>query len=152
MEDICNLEFITGNKLDKLAQGIHDDYRKLLSGASSESARYTSDWLTLSEDAKDASRAQADHIAYKFLLTQKEWPVNQPDAIVFSEDEVETLAIIEHNRWMAHRYINGWDYGEVRNDELKLHPSLIPWEILSESEKQKDRDTILRIKILLNEK
>jgi hypothetical protein len=27
---------------------------------------------------------------------------------------------------------------------------LIPWEILSESEKQKDRDTILRIKVLLN--
>ncbi|WP_313515471.1 NAD-binding protein [Sphingobacterium sp.] len=152
MEDICNLEFITGNKLDRLAQAIHDDYRKLLSGASSESARYTSDWLTLSEDAKDASRAQADHIPYKFLLTHKEWPVNQPDATSFSEDEVETLAIIEHNRWMAHRYINGWDYGEVRNDELKLHPSLIPWEILSESEKQKDRDTILRIKILLNEK
>jgi len=151
MEDICNLEFITGNKQDKLAQAIHDDYRKLLSGASSESAKYTSDWLTLSEDAKDASRAQADHIPYKFLLTHKDWPASNPDQLNFSDDEVETLAIIEHNRWMAHRYINGWDYGEVRNDAQKLHPSLIPWEVLSESEKQKDRDTILRIKILLNE-
>jgi len=150
MEDICNLEFITGQKQDKLAQAIHDDYRKLLSGASSESEKYTSDWLTLSEDAKDASRAQADHIPYKFLLTNKAWPVADPKQVLFSTEEIETLAIIEHNRWMAHRYINGWDFGESRNDELKLHPSLIPWEILSESEKQKDRDTILRIKILLN--
>lgn len=150
MEDICNLEFITGQKQDKLAQAIHDDYRKLLSGASSESEKYTSDWLTLSEDAKDASRAQADHIPYKFLLTNKSWPVADPNQVSFSTAEIETLAIIEHNRWMAHRYINGWDFGESRNDELKLHPSLIPWEILSESEKQKDRDTILRIKILLN--
>jgi len=150
MEDICNLEFITGEKQDKLAQAIHDDYRKLLSGANSESSLYTSDWSTLSEDAKDASRAQADHIPYKFLLTEREWPVLDPQKISFSQEEVETLAIIEHNRWMAHRYINGWDFGETRNDELKLHPSLIPWEILSESEKQKDRDTILRIKVLLN--
>jgi len=150
MEDICDLEFITGEKQDRLAQSIHDDYRKLLSGASSESSKYTSDWHTLTEDAKDANRAQADHIPYKFLMTGKNWPVHEPQNIMFTEDEVETLAIIEHNRWMAHRYINGWDFGEERNDELKLHPSLIPWEILSESEKQKDRDTILRIKVLLN--
>lgn len=70
--------------------------------------------------------------------------------MTFTTEEVERLAIIEHNRWMAHRYINGWDFGQVRDDNLKLHPSLIPWEILSESEKQKDRDTILRIKLLLS--
>src|SRR5690606_26588213 len=102
MEDICNLEFITGNKQDKLAQAIHDDYRKLLSGASSESAKYTSDWLTLSEDAKDASRAQADHIPYKFFLTFIEWPANNPDGLTVSDDEVESFAFIVHYRWMAH--------------------------------------------------
>ncbi|WP_171017693.1 RyR domain-containing protein [Sphingobacterium daejeonense] len=150
MEDICDLEFITGEKQDRLAQSIHDDYRKLLSGASSESSKYTSDWHTLTEDAKDANRAQADHIPYKFLMTGRNWPVHELQNIMFTDDEVEKLAIIEHNRWMAHRYINGWDFGEERNDDLKLHPSLIPWEILSESEKQKDRDTILLIKVLLN--
>ena len=150
MEDICNAEFITGKKQDQLAQAIHDDYRKLLSGASSESSIYTSDWETLREDAKDANRAQADHILYKFLLTGKDWPIKDPNEMTFTTEEVERLAIIEHNRWMAHRYINGWDFGQVRDDNLKLHPSLIPWEILSESEKQKDRDTILRIKLLLS--
>lgn len=150
MEDICNLEFITGKKQDKLAQTIHNDYLKLLSGESSESSKYTSDWSALTEDAKDANRTQADHIAYKFFLTEKDWPVKNPKNIDFSRDEIETLAIIEHNRWMAHRYLHGWDFGTERDDQLKLHPSLIPWEILSESERQKDRDTILRIKTLLN--
>jgi len=87
---------------------------------------------------------------YKFFLTEKDWPVKNPKNIDFSKDEIETLAIIEHNRWMAHRYLHGWDFGTERDDQLKLHPSLIPWEILSESERQKDRDTILRIKTLLN--
>lgn len=149
LEDISNWEFITGEKQDRLARAIHDDYTTLLSGASSESARYTSSWPTLREDAKDANRAQADHIPYKFILTQRQWPVPEKEDISFTTAEVETLAIIEHNRWMAHRYLNGWAFGEKRDDQLLLHPSLVPWEILSESEKQKDRDTILRIKSLL---
>jgi len=67
----------------------------------------------------------------------------------FSPAEVETLAVIEHNRWMAHRDLNGWDFGETRDDALPLHPSLVPWKKLPEGEKQKDRDTILRIAGLL---
>ena len=149
MEETCNIEFITGEKQDRLAQAIHDDYRKLLAGTESESASYTSDWLTLSEDAKDASRTQADHIIYKFLLTGKPLVDPDPSSLDFEGDDLETLAMIEHNRWMAHRYIQGWDFGEVRDDQLKLHPSMIPWDILSESERQKDRDTVLRLKELM---
>ena len=59
--------------------------------------------------------------------------------------------MVEHRRWMAHRYLNGWSFGERRDDRHKLHPSLITWEALSETEKQKDRDTILRLPVLLDE-
>ena len=37
----------------------------------------------------------------------------------------------------------GWTYGEERNDALKHHPCLIPYEELPESEKEYDRDTAL---------
>ncbi|MGN5954264.1 NAD-binding protein [Sphingobacterium lactis] len=148
MEDTCHVEFITGEKQDILAQAIHDDYRKLLAGSSSESSSYTSDWLTLSEDAKDASRTQADHIIYKLLLTKRPLIDPKDEDLVFNAEELERLAIIEHNRWMAHRYMQGWDFANQRDDLLKLHPSLIAWEDLSESERQKDRDTIIRLKTL----
>lgn len=149
IEETCSIEFITGEKQDRMAQAIHDDYQKLISGEASESNRYTSDWHTLSEDAKDANRAQADHIPFKLLLTGKSLnPLSNRD-LHFSKEEIESLAIIEHKRWMAHRYLYGWDYAPIRNDERKLHPSLVPWDQISDAEKQKDRDTILRIPKLL---
>lgn len=56
----------------------------------------------------------------------------------------------EHARWAAHRYLNGWQYGEVRDDARKLHPSLVGWEYLGEDEKQKDRNTVLRLPQILH--
>ena len=37
----------------------------------------------------------------------------------------------------------GWTYGEVRNDELKQHPCLIPYEELTEEEREYDRNTAI---------
>ena len=148
-EETSTLEIITREKQDALARAIHDDYQRKIGNVSSESERYTSDWPYLSEDAKDANRAQADHIPVKLALTHKLVNGVPGQNIQFTASEVEELAIIEHNRWMAHRYLNGWDFGETRDDALRLHPSLVPWEELSEGEKQKDRDTILRIADLI---
>jgi len=54
---------------------------------------------------------------------------------------IENLAICVHNRWMTGRLTDGWKYGHERNDEKKEHPSLIPYEELSEEEKEYDRQT-----------
>lgn len=147
---ICRIELITREKQDLLAKAIHNDYllqQKEL--ATSESAAYKTPWEELTEDAKNANRAQADHIAYKLVMLGKD--PKKPGDITFTQDQLETLAETEHERWNAHRYSNGWDFGEVRDNSKKLHPSLVPWEYLPESEKQKDRDTILRLpKILAN--
>jgi hypothetical protein len=35
----------------------------------------------------------------------------------------------------------GWQYGPVRDDQLKTHPGLVPYDELSESEKDYDRQT-----------
>ena len=148
-DETYSMDTITGERQDILARAIHDDYQRKIKGVASESDDYTSDWPSLPEDAKDANRAQADHIPYKLLLTEKHIKALSGKDLMFSPGEVERLAAIEHNRWMAHRYLSGWDYGETRDDTLKLHPSLVPWEALSEGEKQKDRDTVLRIKDLI---
>ena len=148
IEEIADVELISTEKQDQLAKEIHADYLKLIANTASESQRFTKSWQELLEDAKDANRAQADHIIYKLALCNK-LPLDLNHPLTFTTEEVETLAIIEHQRWMAHRYLQGWSFGDKRDDLQKLHPSLVPWEQLSESEKQKDRDTIQRIPILL---
>ena len=48
-----------------------------------------------------------------------------------------------HEVWAQSRMEQGWTYGAERNDALKHHPCLIPYEDLPEVEKAYDRDTAL---------
>lgn len=50
----------------------------------------------------------------------------------------EDMARAVHNAWMDARRADGWTYGPKRNDELKQHPCLVPYDELPESEKAYD--------------
>ena len=54
---------------------------------------------------------------------------------------VEQMSKNVHEVWSETRIQQGWTYGEQRNDELKTHPCLVPYEELSEEEKEYDRNT-----------
>lgn len=54
---------------------------------------------------------------------------------------LEQLARNTHEVWSAQRLQDGWQFGPERNDDKRLHPGLVPYEELSESEKQHDRNT-----------
>lgn len=56
---------------------------------------------------------------------------------------VEGIARNVHEMWAQSRIEQGWTYGEERNDTLKTHPCLVPYEELPEIEKDYDRDTAL---------
>lgn len=53
----------------------------------------------------------------------------------------EEMAKNVHEVWSAGRMAEGWVYGEKRDDALKTHPCLVPYEELPESEKAYDRNT-----------
>lgn len=53
----------------------------------------------------------------------------------------EELAKNVHEVWAKSRIDQGWTFGEERNDENKKHPCLVPYEELSEEEKDYDRNT-----------
>lgn len=54
---------------------------------------------------------------------------------------IEALAENVHDTWAAGRIADGWSYGPERNDSLKQHPCLVPYNELPESEKAYDRNT-----------
>ena len=56
---------------------------------------------------------------------------------------VEKMAKNVHEIWAQTRINQGWTYGEVRNDALKQHPCLIPYEELTEEEREYDRNTAI---------
>jgi hypothetical protein len=52
---------------------------------------------------------------------------------------LEHLAICEHQRWMGEKIIQGWTYGETRDDGRLLHPDIRSYSDLSPETKEKDR-------------
>lgn len=62
----------------------------------------------------------------------------------------EDIAKNVHEVWSVGRMNDGWTYGEKRNDTEKKHPCLVPYEELSEEEKEYDRNTSIEtIKLIL---
>ena len=62
----------------------------------------------------------------------------------------ERLARNAHEVWAAERMAAGWRLGPERNDARKEHPSLIPYDELSEAEKDYDRQISMQtIKAIL---
>jgi hypothetical protein len=55
------------------------------------------------------------------------------------EPLLEKLARNAHEIWAKKRMQDGWTYGARRDDTKRTHPCLVPYENLSESEKEYDR-------------
>ena len=70
-------------------------------------------------------------------------PVNTKDIVLPRElnELVEAMAENVHEVWALNRINQGWSYGQKRNDSLKQHPCLIPYQELSNEEKLYDRDS-----------
>ena len=67
-------------------------------------------------------------------------------AIKLSDDLLELtekLAENAHDNWAKRRMSEGWTWGRQRDDKSKKHPDLIPYEDLTESEKEYDRKTAM---------
>ena len=70
-------------------------------------------------------------------------PIDTKDVILPQElnNLAEAIAKNVHEVWSVGRMADGWTYGEERNDALKQHPCLVPYDELSEKEKEYDRKT-----------
>ena len=73
----------------------------------------------------------------------KPLPIDTSDVVLPKDllPLVETMAKNVHEVWAQSRINEGWTYGSERNDAEKKHPCLVPYEKLSDMEKDYDRNT-----------
>jgi len=79
-------------------------------------------------------------------------PIDTSDIVLPKDLEklIEQMSKNVHDVWAETRIKQGWTYGKKRDDELKTHPCLIPYEDIPEEEKVYDRNTSVRtLKLLL---
>jgi hypothetical protein len=53
---------------------------------------------------------------------------------------VDPLAAHVHDAWMRVRVREGWSYAPERDDARRTHPCLVPFDQLSEADKDCDRE------------
>ena len=140
--------------IEELAKAIHALYcaKALANGQRPEMNIAMRPWEELPEDLRDSNRAQAADIPNKLNRLGYELAPSHglvPAKLQLAVGDVEDLAIREHDRWMNERRRNGWTYGTVRDNSRKHHPLLVPWDQLAEEERDKDRDAVRNLPLLI---
>jgi serine phosphatase RsbU (regulator of sigma subunit) len=157
--------------IKKLARAIHAKYlhdtRTQETGVQNDSInyisdhdanttiRYTTNFDDLPAEIKYSNLDNAAHIPTKLLsIGYKIRPGKQgykSVSLSLNEEEVETMARVEHIRWCWEKRLDGWRYGKTKDPVRKTHPSLVDYEELDESEKDKDRELVKLIPAFLHD-
>jgi hypothetical protein len=117
--------------IESVAQAIHERWRREAI-ANGDAAP---EWRDLDESRKASSRHQARHIpAHLRTIGCAVEPLTpgQSTDFSFTESEVKTLAVAEHDRWNRERAADGWTLAIEKNVALKQTPYLLPWEQLNQ--------------------
>ena len=134
---------------EPMAEAYHEFYRELgtREGWKSE---FDMPYRDLPEFMKDDNRAAARRISevvglvglYIVPIGQAPPGSSEADTRQAIEQNLELLAEGEHDGWVESRQRNGWEKGEPRNTDRRIHNRLVPYDQLPESEKQKDREAV----------
>lgn len=113
--------------VEKLAVEVHNDYvANLLKDGKTPD---TVDFHDLSPELKMSNIRQAKSIATKLAMVGCEMaPYNdEREEYELTRDEIIDLAIYEHEQWCKQKFMNGWTYGSVKDEDNKIHPCLVEW-------------------------
>ena len=152
LEEACRPQVLLDGEGDRLAQTIHAYYTDSIAAQGRDPTTEPAGrpWARLAISYRDANRHQADHLWAKLAVTDcRAVPEEQVESFAFAPLEAERMAIIEHLRWSAERYLDGWTYSPQRDNRRKHHPQLVPYASLSEPMKDLDRFAVRGVPALL---
>lgn len=134
-------ELVLRTKLDRAAMAMHEIYRQSARGQAPA-------WAELSDFLRRSNLAAADHLLTKVGLLLEDDTITELTAANcrtafrrWQESRGERAGLyrqVEHIRWVRFHLLNNWTYAPVRDNALRRHPALLPYERLSPEEQAKD--------------
>jgi len=143
-------DVLFGDELENLARAVHNQYLALMKKTGETLSPAVLPWDELDEEYRESNRRQAFQIPGKLQTIGYGITPSLGAAAAehrFTTEEIEALARLEHRYWMEEKFSQGWKFGgkEIRDNQKKLHPCLVPWDDLPEEEREKDRETARNI-------
>lgn len=130
-----------------LARAKHEDYvaRETARGMTPAANPSMTEWDELPPSLQLSNRRYAQSVARKLDAIGATLTPLTSSAVSADLDlpasVLEDLAQGEHERWRGDLVADGWSLTTGAKDpQRKLHPLLVPWPDLDESEREKDRD------------
>ena len=155
-EDALGTALFGESAIELIARAKHEDYvaQEVAKGETRETNAALVGWTELPESLRDSNREFARSVSVKLgEVGARIVPVRGRHAggeLPLDPVRLEELARGEHQRWFDERVASGWKFTSGPKDiERKLSPVLIPWEELSEPERDKDRDGYRALPTLL---
>lgn len=140
---------LESSTIETVARARHAEYvaQQTARGDTQETNTSLVSWEELPDSLREANRRFAEGVASALAeLGAEVVPLSgAPSAseLDLPEPVLERLAYLEHERWRRDHERDGWTRTSGPKDpERKLHPLLIDWEQLDESDREKDRDGI----------
>ncbi len=139
--------------VDEIGRALHDRYVQscLAKGDTPAVNASLVPWSELPRHLKQSNWAHADHIGTKLATIGSVIvpAVAGAEPFEYRSGEVERLAKLEHQRWMAERSAAGFEPGPVR--EGRFHPDLVGWEDLPQDSRDKDIDFVEHLPEILED-
>ena len=146
-EKCLSFENVFGSR-EELAKQFHEVYRK----NNTNTSVATVPWEELPATYRAANIASTDHSKARILsagyiiqsgntVPHGAWNILEPSVAM------EKLSEITHRSWEIDRRLDGWRYGKTRDNLKLLHPSLKPYDQLTNALQELDR---AQIRLLAN--
>ena len=150
-------ELMLQEKLNDTAKCLHAIYCGHTGTPGTSISSYTPGWEALGWFTKASNIAAADHLVKKLeILLGRDDLTSISDSLcreAFTkfqklhdekdQDAGKTAAYqelleIEHIRWARFHLLYNWSYAEIRDNEHRQHPMLVPFDSLSPEDQEKD--------------
>lgn len=127
------------------AMALNLRYAHIYSGVEETADNRDTEWAQLNGFTRYSNVSAADyHVIRLQMMEALGWPVKADE---LTAEQLELLAHLEHIRWCRYHQRNNWRYGQPANGKRKdpiarIHADLVPYEQLTDAEREKDRDNI----------
>ena len=137
-------ENIFDEETARRAKAINLRYASIYKGVAETPENAEKEWAKLDAFTRYSNISSADYHEIRRQMLAS-WGVTNADGL--DQDQLETLAELEHMRWCRFHWLNNWRYGpevggKAKDPDKRTHYDLRPFKDLPDSERQKDRDTV----------